>query len=110
MDHGNGLQDERDARARARSSYARDWHPVLAAVEVEPGVWLMTAQYGVRYAIIRLLEIGGERGYRVTTYADQPTERALVGYYRTLRAAAAAGHMRYLRESRTAANAPPNGR
>ncbi|HWM34922.1 MAG TPA: hypothetical protein VNR36_11855 [Pseudolysinimonas sp.] len=109
MDHGNGLQDERDARARARSGYRPAWHPVLAADEVEPGVWLMTAQYGVRYAIIRMLEIGGERGYRVTTYG-RPDERTLIGYYRTLRAAASAGHMRYLREARPAGTARPGGR
>jgi hypothetical protein len=100
VDHGNGLRDEADARARARSGYAPGWHPVLAAVEVEPTVWIMTAQYGRRYAIIRVLEIGGERGYRVTTWDDEPRNRQLIGYYRTLRAAAKAGHARFLREHR----------
>jgi len=64
------------------------WHPILAADEVEVGVWHLVAQTGV-YAIVRVLEVGGERGYRATTHA-QP--RQLVGYYRTLRAACEAAH------------------
>lgn len=68
------------------------WHPILAAVEVEVGVWHLTAQTGP-YAVVRVLEVGGERGYRVTTY-DEP--RRLVGYYLTLRAACAAGHSEYV--------------
>lgn len=96
MDHSDGLQDERDARARAASGYRPGWHPLLAAVEVEVGVWVMTAQYGRRYAIIRLLEIGGERGYRATTWDDVPARRELIGYYRTLRAATRAAHTRFL--------------
>ena len=70
------------------------WHPMLAAVEVEPGVWQLTSQTGP-YAIVRLLEIGGERGYRATTYAEP---RILIGYRRTLRAACEAAHRHWLRQ------------
>lgn len=69
------------------------WHPLLAAVEIEPGVWQLTSQTGP-YAIVRLLEIAGERGYRATTY-DEP--RILIGYRRTLRGACEAAHRHWLR-------------
>jgi len=59
-----------------------DWHPMHNAREVEPGVWLMPDPLDNPYAIVRLLRVGDEQGYRVATY-DQPRE--LVGYYRTLR-------------------------
>jgi len=53
-------------------------------VEVEPGRWHLTAQTGV-YGVVRLLIIGAELGYRVTTYAEP---RELVGYYRALQSSA----------------------
>ena len=56
----------------------------------------MMAQYGRCYGVIRLLEVGGERGYRAVTWAEQSRDRELIGYFRTLRAAAAAAHTRYL--------------
>ena len=89
--------DRRDAyaaRGRALEGYVRDWHPVLGALEVEPGVWHMVSPAGDRYAVIRMLEVGGERGYRAVTGED--AERRLIGYYRTLRAAARASHLRWL--------------
>jgi hypothetical protein len=90
---------ERDAyaaHARKTSGYRPGWHPVLSAVEVEPGVWEMIAQFEERYAVIRLLRIGDERGYRVTTWAERSQDRELVGYFRTLMAAAAAGHATWI--------------
>lgn len=90
---------ERDgvaAVARARGSYRSGWHPLNSAIEVEPGVWWMVAQYGDRYAIIRLLEIGGERGYRVVTGEEASGQRRLIGYFRTLRTAAERGHKHWL--------------
>lgn len=45
------------------------WHPVLAADEQTPGVWFLTAQTGP-YALVRIITIQGERGYRATTYAE----------------------------------------
>ena len=56
------------------------------------------AQFGQVYGIIRLIEIGGERGYRVTTAAEKRGDRRLVGYYTTLRAATKAAHQRSIRE------------
>jgi len=64
------------------------WHPILAAVEVEPGQWVMPDPVGRPYAVVRLLEINGERGYRVVTYAPESGNRLLIGYYGNLRAAA----------------------
>jgi hypothetical protein len=90
-------QDGVDARVRAGVDYRPGWHPMLATVEVEPGEWLMVAQGGVRYAVIRMLELGGERGYRVVTWAENSADRELVGYYRTLRGAAMAGHLAFVR-------------
>jgi hypothetical protein len=101
MDHHDGFQDHRDALARARLTYTRKWHPMLSAVETEPGVWLMVAQFGEPYAIIRLIEIGKERGYRVVTASDKRADRELIGYYMTLRAATAAAHARWIRQHGT---------
>jgi hypothetical protein len=84
------------------------WHPIIAAVEIEPGHWQMISPMNERYAIIVLLEIRGERGYRVVTWAANSTQRRLVGYFRTLRAAAWAGHQHYLRGM--GAPGPVNGR
>ena len=84
------------ARARASRDYAPGWHPVLAAVEVEAGQWVMVDPSGERYAVILLLELGGERGYRVVTWAPLSADRTLIGYYRSLRAAARWAHRRYL--------------
>jgi hypothetical protein len=90
---------ERDgvaAVARARSTYRSGWHPLNAAIEVEPGEWWLVAQYGDRYAIIRLLEIGGERGYRAVTGEAESSQRRLIGYFRTLRAATERAHKHWL--------------
>jgi len=89
-------QDGLDAAERARSGYRGEWHPLLAAVEGPVGTWTMTAPDGSPYSVIRLLELGGEQGYRAVTWAERSDERQLVGYYRTLRAAAMAAHRRYL--------------
>lgn len=97
MDHGDGVQDALDAQTRARRTYRQGWHPVLSAVETEPGVWLMVAQFGEVYGIIRLISIGPERGYRVTTAAERREDRKLVGYFTTLKSAAVAAHTRWIR-------------
>lgn len=70
------------------------WHPILSAVEQEPGVWILTAQTGA-YAVVRLIEIAGEQGYRATTY-EQP--RQLIGYRRTLRGACELAHQSWIRQ------------
>lgn len=91
------VQDAFDAAERARRGFSVSWHPILAAVEVDVGVWHMVAQYDRVYAVIRLLELGGERGYRAVTWAPTSQGRELIGYYRTLRAACAAAHDRFVR-------------
>ena len=101
MDHRDGVQDHLDALARARLTYSRKWHPLMAAVETEPGVWLMVAQFGEPYAIVRLIEIGKERGYRVVTANEKRADRELVGYYTNLRAATQAAHERWVRQHGT---------
>lgn len=70
------------------------WHPLLAAVEPEPGVWVMVAQYGEQYGVIRMVRRGSEVGYRADLGAEG--ERGLVGYFRTLRAACVAVHRRWI--------------
>jgi hypothetical protein len=85
-------QDGVDAATRARRTHTPDWHPILAAVEVEPGTWVMTADRGNRYAVIRLLRIGEENGYRAVTWAERSEDRRLIGYFRSLRAACFAAH------------------
>lgn len=70
------------------------WHPILAAVEHEPGVWILTSQRGA-YAVVRLIEIAGERGYRATTF-EQP--RQLIGYRRTLHSACEIAHSAWIRQ------------
>jgi hypothetical protein len=47
----------------------------------------MTARPGP-CAVVRFLEVGGERGYRVTTFLEA---RRLVAYFKDLRAACTAG-------------------
>ena len=89
-------QDAADAVARARRSYLQDWHPILAAVEVAPGEWVMTGDINRKYGVIRLLEIAGERGYRAVTWAERSEDRQLIGYFRSLRAAAGATHRQWL--------------
>jgi len=102
------VQDGVDAARRARARDDGGWHPIMAAVELEPGLWHMITPTDERYAIIALLTIRGEKGYRVVTWAAASSDRRLVGYYRTLRAASAAGHQNYLRGLGNPG--PPNGR
>ena len=90
-------RDGLDAADRARTGYAPGWHPILSAVEQRPGEWWMTTQYGAPYAVVRLLRVGGEQGYRAVTWAERSDERALIGYFRTLRAATFWAHRHWLR-------------
>lgn len=73
--------------------HAPVWHPLLAAVEQQPGLWHMTSQTGI-YAVVRLIRIGDETGYRATTF-DEP--RRLLGYRRTLRSACELAHRAWVR-------------
>lgn len=73
-----------------------DWHPILAAQEYEPGQWVMLDTLERPYAMIDFIRRGEELGYRVTTWEQVSADREIIGYYRTLRAAASAGHRRYI--------------
>jgi hypothetical protein len=68
------------------------WHPILSAVEFVPGQWLMLDGLECPYAVVRLLEVNGELGYRVVTYAPESSDRRLIGYYGNLRAATKAAN------------------
>ena len=91
---------ERDgvaAVARARAGYrGRPGIRSSRPSRCRPAPWWMVTQYGDRYAIIVLLTIGGERGYRAVTGDDDPAARRLIGYYRTLRAATERAHKAWL--------------
>ncbi|WP_166880031.1 hypothetical protein [Salinibacterium sp. ZJ450] len=98
-------QDAIDARARASKSPTPNWHPILAAVEIRPGLWHMVDQYNQPYAVVLFLELGGEQGYRAV-HVSRDGHRNLVGYYRTLRAACEAAHGVYVRAHGPAGFAP----
>jgi hypothetical protein len=90
-------RDGVDAAERARSGYAPGWHPILSAVEQQPGEWWLTTSYGTHYAIVRLIRVGGELGYRAVTWAESSADRRLIGYFRSLRAATFWAHRHWLR-------------
>ncbi|WP_167044205.1 hypothetical protein [Salinibacterium sp. ZJ454] len=96
-------QDAVDARARAAKNPTPNWHPILAAVETEPGQWQMVGDGHGPYAIVKLIRIGDEAGYRAVTWAPAAEDRQLIGYYRTLRAACEAAHRVFI------ASHGPNG-
>lgn len=84
------------------------WHPILAAEEYEPAHWVMLDTYRQPYGMIRLVRRGDEVGYRAETWAQVAADRQLIGYYRTLRAAARMVHMHFISGQRP--NSAPNGR
>ena len=73
------------------------WHPILNAIEVAAGEWLMPDPLGAPYAVVKLVEVHGERGYRVVTYEAESADRKLIGYYGNLRAAAFGANHWYTR-------------
>jgi hypothetical protein len=69
-----------------------EWHPIRTAKAVE---WTMTSTEARPYASIRLIEVhttrvSTEPWYRAVTYAKSSEDRELIGWCRTLGAAAAA--------------------
>lgn len=88
------LLDAHDAYGRRPR--ASTWHPILAAHEYSPGEWIMVDPSAKPYAVIRALELGGERGYRAVTWAERSEERQLIGYWQTLRAACVGAHRAHL--------------
>jgi hypothetical protein len=89
-------QDALDTAARRAASSERAWHPLLAAVEPEPGLWYMVDSTRLCYGVIRYLTIRGQSGYRAVTWATRSEERQLIGYFTTLAAATSAAHERYV--------------
>ncbi|GAA1696047.1 hypothetical protein GCM10009792_15040 [Microcella alkalica] len=73
-----------------------DWHPILAAHEYATGEWLLVDPMAVPFAVVRVIEIKGERGYRAVTWAEKSADRRLLGYCRSLRAACELAHRAYL--------------
>lgn len=76
--------------------------------EDAPGFWRMVAQYNRTYGTVRLIRRGGEIGYRADCIPSPGADAVLVGYFRTLRAAAVAIHQAELSNTTTAGapNAP----
>lgn len=72
------------------------WHPILSAHEYAAGEWILVDPSAKLYAIVRALELGGERGYRAVTWAEHSEERQLIGYWRSLKATCAGAHRAYL--------------
>ena len=83
---------------RRHPTAAVTWHPILAAVEQQPGLWHMTAQYDNTYGVIEFVRRGPELGYKATTWAETPGDRELVGYFRTLVGACEVVHRRFLND------------
>lgn len=73
------------------------WHPLLAAHEYAAGEWIMIDPLARPYAVVRLIEISGERGYRAVTWAERSDDRELIGYRRSLRGACELAHSAFLR-------------
>lgn len=82
------------------------WHPIMAAREFEAGRWMMVDQVERPYGLIEIIRRGDEVGYRLTSAEKLPSDRQVLGYFRTLRASAAAAHRHYIRSS-SPANANP---
>ena len=47
------------------------------------------------HSVVRIVRRGEEVGYRAETWAPELTDRTLIGYFRTLRAAAKAARIHY---------------
>ena len=92
------IDDAHAARERNSARPATTWHPLLNTKEVHPGIWHVCAWDGTPYAIVRLIRIGPELGYRATTWHDDPSARRLIGYWRTLRTACARAHAWHVRQ------------
>jgi len=95
MAMSHSVQDGIDAARRARTRDTAKWHPLLAAHEDTPGHWWMIDDLDAPYGEIRMVRRGGEVGYRADFVRGD--HRAVVGYYRTLRAATWNVHAKFLR-------------
>ncbi|MFF2493264.1 hypothetical protein [Agromyces sp. NPDC058064] len=66
------------------------WHPILAAVETEFGVWVLSDQYGHEYGRVRIVRVDGVPRYRGELGGE------LLGYGGTLREACARVHQAWI--------------
>ena len=82
---------------RATSSYSREWHPMLAAREVATGHWWMIDGLGHPYGEVQLVKRGTEVGYRADRSDEHGVRTVHIGYFRSLRASAAAIHTHFIR-------------
>lgn len=90
-------QDAIDTATRRAATKPVSWHPILAAIEAQPGHWYMVDATNKCYGVIRYLTIHGQSGYRAVTWAEHSDDRRLIGYFTSLRAATVAAHNQYLR-------------
>jgi hypothetical protein len=70
---------------------------MLAAREVEPGLWYMIDGLDRPYGEIRFVRRGDELGYRADRTSNDGTVTQHVGYFRTFRSAAWAIHAAFTR-------------
>ena len=74
-----------------------DWHPLLAAREIEPGHWFMLDGLGEPYGEVRMVRRGGEVGYRADRCDARGEQPVRIGYFLTLRRATAEIHADFIR-------------
>ncbi|MFB7843649.1 hypothetical protein [Microbacterium sp. NPDC056052] len=78
------------------------WHPMLATVEPEPGVWVMIDSLQRPYGLVRIVKVEGLTRFRAEHIGT------LLGYSTTLRAAVERVHDSELRSMFPgSATAPP---
>lgn len=82
------------------------WHPILDAVEYQPGRWVTYDARNRPFALIDIIRRGGEVGYRANQWAQDAAQQNTIGYFTNLRAATAAAHQHYIR-TRSAGNSHP---
>jgi len=84
----------------------RSWHPIMLVREYRPGQWAVVDSFERAFALIDIVRISGEVGYKVTTCALEPSDRKVIGYYTTLWKSAE--HVYGLWVGRNTPHGPPN--
>lgn len=75
------------------------WHPLLAAEERDPGVWVMLDELGREYGHIAILRRHGAVCYRAR-FRTGDGQIVLLGYGATLRSACERIHGEFLKSGR----------
>lgn len=78
------------------------WHPILAAEEREPGVWVLADTLGWEYGRITILRRNGSVCYRMQ-FRPKTGDISSPGYERTLRAACERLHGEFVKSGQPAA-------